>query len=203
MKVPPYVPKVGDWVKLTLREWPKHPEIGVIDWLEGDWVMLKKDSGGSIGGNGKAELLIPHPALPEIPDPEHRFEGMPPGVNGVDGINWILKHKVSYRTAAGPVSSVPKGFMFDYASIPRGLYWLYPPAGDGKNLYGIASIFHDWLYAHRKIAGKPITRREADAIFYEIMRYVGCRRTLAWNMWFWVRVAGWRAWNRRKPEDII
>ena len=138
-----------------------------------------------------------------VPDPEHRFEWIPPDVRHVDGPNWKLLHDVSYRTEAGEKSTARKGFVFDWASIPRPLSWIYPPAGDGSNHYGIAAIFHDWLYAHRKIGGRPVTRREADVIFYEILIYVGCRRSLAYAMWKAVRTFGWIPWMRRKERDII
>jgi hypothetical protein len=138
-----------------------------------------------------------------VPDPEHRFAWLPPRVEYIDGVEWKLMNIVQYRTAAGEVSTVKRGFIFDFASVPRPLAWLYPAAGDGSNHYGIAALFHDWLYAHRKIKDRPITRREADAIFYEIMRYVGCRRTLAWTMWLAVRTGGWLPWARRKPHEVI
>lgn len=138
-----------------------------------------------------------------IPDPENRFSWMPPQVEYIDGIEWKLLHDVAYRTYTGETCTVRKGFVFDWASIPRPMFWLYPPAGSSGNPYGIAALFHDWLYCHRKIGGREITRSQADDLFYEIMRYVGCRRTLAVTMWLAVRTGGWIPWNARKPEDII
>ena len=138
-----------------------------------------------------------------IPDPESRFTGLPLELIYIDGIDWIIKGAVTYRTEAGEHCTVRRGFVFDFASVPRPLYCLYPPAGTKGNPYGVAALVHDWLYVHRKIDGRPITRREADAVFYEIMRYVGCRRTLAYAMWIAVRVGGWIPWMRRKQEDVI
>ena len=119
-----------------------------------------------------------------------RFTGWPLTVEYVDGRRWRVHQDIAYRTAAGEVSTVRAGFVFDFASIPR-LFWpLIPPAGDGRNLYGLAAAWHDWLCVHRKIGGRPITRKEADALFLEIMLYVGVRRRLARVMYRAVRLFG-------------
>jgi hypothetical protein len=137
-------------------------------------------------------------------DPEKRFTGLPLCVKYIDGHDWWLQQPLSYRTEKGEVSTVKRGFVFDFASVPRPLWWLYPPAGTQGNPYGIAALFHDWFCAHRKIGGRPITFREANRIFKEIMLYLGCRKTLAWTMYLAVQSPfGWWVWKRRKPEDII
>ena len=138
-----------------------------------------------------------------IPDPENRFTGMPLAVEFIDGINWRLSHSLSYRTKAEETTTAKGGFVFDFASVPWFLKWFYPSAGDGESLYGLASLWHDWLYCHRKIGGRAITRKEADNLFYEIMRYVGVSWWTASRMWRAVRAFGWVPWGQRKPEDII
>jgi len=120
-------------------------------------------------------------------DPESRFTGLPLRVDHVDGPTWELVRDVTYRTEAGELSTVKEGFRHDFASVPRPLWWLYPPQGTKGNPYGIAALFHDWLIRHRKIGGRAITRKKADDIFLEIMLYTGCRKTLAYTMWAAVR----------------
>lgn len=120
-------------------------------------------------------------------DPENRFTGLPLRVEHVTGPIWELVREVTYRTKDGELSTAREGFEFDFASVPRALWWLYPPAGTKGNPYGIAALIHDWLLTHHKIGGRPITRKEADDIFLEIMLYTGCRKTLAYTMWMAVR----------------
>ena len=120
-------------------------------------------------------------------DPEGRFTGLPLRVDHVDGPTWELVREVTYLTKAGELSTVREGFRHDFASVPRLLQWLYPPAGTKGNPYGIAALLHDWLIFHRKIGGRDITRKEADDIFLEVMLYSGCRKTLAYTMWLAVR----------------
>ena len=122
-----------------------------------------------------------------IDDPEYRFTGLPLRVDCVDGLIWEVVREVTYRTEAGELSTIREGFKFDFASVPRGLWWLYPPTGTKGNPYGIAALVHDWLLMHHKIGGRSITRKEADDIFLEIMLYTGCRKTLAYMMWAAVR----------------
>jgi len=149
-------------------------------------------------------MIAPEIVTYIISDPEKRFVGLPLCVNYIDGENWELVKDVSYRTEAGEVSTVRKGFVFDFASVPRPLWFFYPPAGTEGNPYGIAALLHDWLCAHRKIGGRPITFSETNGIFKEIMFYLGCRPTLAWTMYLAVQSpAGWWLWHKRKPENII
>ena len=141
-------------------------------------------------------------AIQPIPDPEGRFAGLVHG--GVETINTLggnvmLGAAVSYRTAAGELSTVREGFVFDWASIPLAFTWYIPPAGDGKNCYGIAALFHDWLYCHRKIGGRAVTRAECDGLFLEIMLYVGVTGWLARTMWAAVRAGGWLPLNVYGP----
>jgi hypothetical protein len=132
------------------------------------------------------------PILAEVPPPRDlsRFTGWPLTVEFIDGRRWRVHRDISYRTGAGEVSTVRAGFVFDFASIPKVLWPLVPPAGDGHNLYGLAAVWHDWLYKRRKIGGRTITRREADALFLEIMLYVGVRPWLARAMYRAVRLMG-------------
>ena len=83
-----------------------------------------------------------------------------------DGHEWRLVQGFRYDTdllAAGAVY-VPAGFETDFASIPRGLWNIFPPTGQ----YGKAAVIHDFLY--RK-SGVP--RDKADKIFLEAMEVLG------------------------------
>ena len=133
-----------------------------------------------------------------VSDPDYRFTGLPLCVEHIDGPKWELVREVTYRTEAGELSTVREGFHFDFASVPRALWWLYPPTGTKGNPYGIAALVHDWLLTHHKIGGRAITRKEADDIFLEIMLYTGCRKSLAYTMYSAVRAHGMMPWNQWK-----
>ncbi len=110
--------------------------------------------------------------IPLLPDPENRFIGQPFEFGYVDGINWRVTKEYSYRTKADEVSTIRLDFIFDFASIPRMLQWLYPPAGNGDSFYGIAAMWHDWTLEHKMIGGRLVERSECDDLFLEIMTYL-------------------------------
>jgi hypothetical protein len=80
---------------------------------------------------------------------------------------------------------IPKGTPSDLASVPRCLWWLFPPDG----VYQEAAVIHDWLYS------KKFSRWFADAIFRFVMQELGVPRWKLWLMWFGVRCGGWIWWR--------
>lgn len=78
--------------------------------------------------------------------------------------------------------SVPEGFVTDYASIPRPLWWLYPPDGS----YALPAVVHDYLYRNCRCS-----RFLADAIFRDAMRSVGVPVLRRIAIYYAVRFFGW------------
>jgi hypothetical protein len=137
-----------------------------------------------------------------IADPELRFSGLPILTEYLDGQTWRLVREVSYRTEAGPTSTIRGGFHFDFASVPRVFWRLFPPTGLRGQPYGIAALVHDWLYVHQAIAGVRIDRQTADRVFLEILIYVGCHRLTRRLMYMAVRVGGGRYWRRNARSAV-
>lgn len=86
---------------------------------------------------------------------------------------------------------VPAGFETDFASI-KGFHniVLYPIYALFKGYGNYGSTVHDYLY--RK---KIVSRKEADAIFYEALRAEGVARWRAWLMWAGVRIGASKAYG--------
>ena len=133
-----------------------------------------------------------------------RLDGYPPRIDyDLEARLWIIGSDASYRLKDGRVSTIRAGFSFDFASVPRAFLSLRPSIGTSRNRYDIAALWHDWLYAKGTIQGQPITRKEADRVFLEIMHYVGCSWWVRHTMYRAVRIGGWAAWNRyRKAEQL-
>jgi len=110
---------------------------------------------------------------------------------------WWLEAPLGYRSRAGRVFIVPAGFETDGASVPRVLWWLYPPFG-GE--YDRAAVVHDDLYARAEdFAGADrghLSRGEADELMREMMEVDGFRKTGRWTIYTGVRLGGWVAWRR-------
>lgn len=108
-----------------------------------------------------------------------------------DDGKWRLTAPLIYRSdVADQTFVVPKGFVTDYASVPRApLVFLL--CGDTSTL---ASVVHDFLYtAH------PVTRDIADAVLKEASLLTGVPKWRAWLMWAGVRLGGASHWEPDEP----
>jgi len=86
---------------------------------------------------------------------------------------------------------VPKGMLTDGASIPRIFWTLVGSPYQPRHLK--AAIIHDYLYL--KHEGKRKARKEADDLFYCILREDGVNKVRSWLMWAALRTAAWFYWN--------
>jgi hypothetical protein len=114
-----------------------------------------------------------------------------------DGKQWVTRREFYYDVGdkdSGDRICVPIGFVTDFASIPRFLWWLFPKWGK----YGNASVIHDYLYSTRLRS-----RREADAIFYEGMIVLQTPRWQARLIYLAVRWFGWIAYRFRSPKPKL
>jgi len=107
-----------------------------------------------------------------------------------DGRHWRLVQPFDYHV--GSLSSteiirVPAGFVTDFASVPRLLWYVIPPWGR----YGKAAVVHDFCYTHRLYS-----RRRADRIFLEAMKALSVPLWKRIVMVVAVRIFGWWAWMR-------
>lgn len=85
--------------------------------------------------------------------------------------------------------TVPAGFRYDGASVPRLLWWWIPPFD--PRIFRAATI-HDQLYWEQ-----TTERAIADAIFLSIMALDGMPRLKRWAAYLGVRLGGWRPWGAR------
>jgi len=100
---------------------------------------------------------------------------------------WRLEQDYRYRDG-GNMITVPSGFEFDLASVPRAIWWLISPF----DLSIAAPLVHDFLYRHGGappqgaiIPPRTYARKEADLLFRAIMKEEG--------VWWWRRAAAYRA----------
>lgn len=99
---------------------------------------------------------------------------------------WILKKKYSYKVN-NRIIEVPANFITDLASIPKILWNIFEPAG--KN-YTRAALIHDYLYS-KNCKYTDISRKEADKIFFNIMKERGVPFWKRRLMYRGVRMFGW------------
>ena len=111
----------------------------------------------------------------------------------VDGRDFVVLESFEFwsTVADDRTFTVPAGFVTDFASVPRFLWWLYSPHGQ----YGKAAVVHDYCYRSR-----CVSRAMADRVFLEGMQVLGVwwlRRRL---MWLAVRCFGWLAYRKGSAQ---
>jgi hypothetical protein len=77
---------------------------------------------------------------------------------------------------------IPEGFVTDFASIPRFLWFMVPPFGR----HAPAAVIHDFLYA----SGQSGARKYADFLFREAMKELGVPLLRRSMMYMAVRLGG-------------
>lgn len=112
----------------------------------------------------------------------------------LDGRQWKVLETFVYHVGAedsGFAIKVPKGFITDFASIPRFFWRVLPPTGK----YGKAAVLHDWLYSYGNYA-----RIYADSVFLEAMQVLQVPPWQRYAMYKAVRMFGWIAWNKHRKK---
>lgn len=109
------------------------------------------------------------------------------------GDKWLVLTPLVYESDVLKTTvTVPAGFITDLASVPRGLWNLFPPWGD----YDSAAVVHDWLYNHGHV-----TRAQADAVLKEGSEALGVSRFTRWALYSAVRSGGWIPWRKYREAD--
>lgn len=91
--------------------------------------------------------------------------------------------------------NIPKGFVFDGASVPFGLWNIFPPLDCD---YLIAALLHDYLYQT-----EYFDRSMCDNIFYYALLTLNVCKAKAYVMWLAVRCGGWTCWSTRNRDQVM
>jgi hypothetical protein len=118
-----------------------------------------------------------------------RFTPQRPKLALLKNRKWQLLESFVFKTSDGDIVGAPRGFVSDLASVPRLLWFLFPPSGN----YAPAAIIHDWLYA-----AQTVSRARADWIFLDAMRAEGVNWFARWALYFGVRAGGWFPWYKKR-----
>ena len=106
---------------------------------------------------------------------------------------WVMLAPLVFRADDGRVFTVPRGFVFDLASIPRVLRSVFNVNGKSR----APAALHDYFYCTQMVS-----REQADDLFREALL---CRKVdlVERNvMWVGVRSGGWVYWNKRDKDSL-
>lgn len=111
------------------------------------------------------------------------------------GNRFKLFHSFTYHWKRYNIDiQVPKGFVTDFASIPRLLRIFIPKLG----LYNKAAVLHDYAYQkHLKVKDFWwfFTRRDADLLLLDAMTDLGVKKWKRNIMYRAVRIFGFLSWR--------
>ena len=123
------------------------------------------------------------------------FDYKPLVINGETQRGFVvLEADVEWLGDDEQTYTVPKGFVFDLASVPWFVGWIIIKLG--KHLR--AACLHDWFYRN-----KTNTKAWADLQFRLAMEIDGVKGWRKWSAWSGVAVGGWGAWKSDDHIDII
>lgn len=114
-----------------------------------------------------------------------------------DGKFWVIREKFIYYIGeenSDQKVEVEEGFVTDFASVPRMLWWLLPRWG----VYGKAAVVHDYLYWK-----KIYNRKKSDEIFLEAMKVLKTPKIYYSLLFYGVRFFGWYSWKRNSKINKI
>ncbi|WP_375761000.1 DUF1353 domain-containing protein [Corallococcus exercitus] len=117
-----------------------------------------------------------------------------PAVKAFDGNkHWMLLEPVVWKIGGSSETiTVPKGFVHDYASIPRALWTIGLSPHDQ---YSRAAIVHDYLYWTQRC-----TRDQADALMMIAMQEERVSAAKRWAVYGGVVAGGGPAWQGNRDE---
>lgn len=95
-------------------------------------------------------------------------------------------------TFNGKTLTVPAGFSYDGASVPR-FFWrvIFPPVHPKTRR---AALFHDYI---NRTQPQGWTRKGADQLFYALLVEDGTCKIRAKFAYWGVRLFGWYAWKTK------
>ena len=95
-----------------------------------------------------------------------------------------------YQCTSG--TRIPKGFITNFASSPKILWWIVSPMGS----YGYAALEHDYLYS---IADIP--RKNIDKIFYQAMKRHEVKLWKRLPIYYAVRLFGGKYYKQEELKN--
>lgn len=96
---------------------------------------------------------------------------------------WKLTAPMAYESdVADQTLIVPKGFVTDFASVPRFPATYFALFG---NIAAEAAALHDYLYSTT-----PFSRYKCDCVLKEAALATGCAKWKAWGLYIGVRIGG-------------
>lgn len=119
---------------------------------------------------------------------------------------WLITEEWEFVMPDETLITVPEGFIFDGASIPRPLWGLLSPTG----LLLTPGLVHDYAYKYNRLEGENgvlyspgAGRLYWDRVFRDVAIHVNGFTPINYVLWWVLVLCGWKAWRgHRKREEV-
>lgn len=150
-------------------------------------------------------LVIPLPILKPVRIPTKNLSFFKRFLKSFEARKWeLVEDYIFYIPWLNEKVLVPKGFIFDGASVPRALWFFVDPTG----ILLIGSIFHDFGYKYNALLNDKfeVICKDAGQAFFdeqikEVSSYVNNTHFMEDVSWAALRGFGFLAWNEHREAN--
>lgn len=103
---------------------------------------------------------------------------------------WVIIKSINVMLSNNEVITIPNGFYYDMATIPKILWSIVRPFNDAL----LATLIHDYLYIHQETHN--LTRAEADKEMLIWSNKINNNKFDNYIRYVFVRLLGWLWWKK-------
>ena len=103
---------------------------------------------------------------------------------------WMITKQIDILLSDNTIISIPKGFYYDMATVPKYLWSIIRPFNDAL----FATLIHDYLYIHQETHN--MTRYQADNEFLSWSNIINKNKFDNYLRYLFVRIFGWLWWKK-------
>jgi hypothetical protein len=101
----------------------------------------------------------------------------------------MIIQPLTVQLSTGDIISIPRGFVYDMATVPKWLWSIVRPFNDGL----IGFLIHDYLYVHQE--KHHLTRKQVDAEMLYWLNITNKNKFDNYLRYCIVRLLGWMWWK--------
>ena len=102
---------------------------------------------------------------------------------------WMIIQPLTVKLSTGDIINIPRGFVYDMATVPKWLWSIVRPFNDGL----IGFLIHDYLYVHQE--KHSLTRKQADREMLYWLNITNSNKFDNYIRYCIVRLLGWMWWK--------
>lgn len=102
---------------------------------------------------------------------------------------WMIIQPLTVQLSTGDIINIPRGFVYDMATVPKWLWSIIRPFNDGL----IAFLIHDYLYVHQD--KHSLNRKQVDNEMLFWLNITNNNKFDNYLRYYIVRLLGWMWWK--------